>query len=204
MSIDGVHPAGGDGVKLVGTARTLRYLPLRENLFERYGGGMNAQKRAVEGCVRARCSSWTRAGTPPPGRSATSSRCGPSGAARRRHHRRRAPRQRGRRRDEPAGLPRGRAPGRPRPPPRPWDTGLPIACGGALVQPGDVLVGDADGVVVIPPDLVEGLVADAAEQEAQERFITERVAAEPIDGLYPLGPRWRDAYDAWRLQHPTI
>jgi regulator of RNase E activity RraA len=81
----------------------------------------------------------------------------------------------------------------------PWDTGLPISCGGALVQPGDVLVGDADGVVVIPPDLVEGLVGDAVEQEAQERFITERVAAgEPIEGLYPLGPRWREAYEAWR------
>ncbi|MGH3319916.1 MAG: hypothetical protein ACRDN9_06985 [Streptosporangiaceae bacterium] len=80
----------------------------------------------------------------------------------------------------------------------PWDAGLPVACGGALVQPGDVLVGDADGVVVIPPELVAEVAADATEQERQERFITERVAAgEAIEGLYPLGPTWRATYETW-------
>jgi regulator of RNase E activity RraA len=80
----------------------------------------------------------------------------------------------------------------------PWDSGVPIACGGALVQPGDLLVGDADGVVVVPPELAEELIADCREQERQERFITERVAAgESVDGLYPLGPKWRDRYENW-------
>ncbi|MGW1787341.1 fumarylacetoacetate hydrolase family protein, partial [Streptomyces sp. NPDC002143] len=48
MSIDGVRPVGPDGAAMVGVAHTLRYLPLREDLFKRYGVGMNAQKRAIE------------------------------------------------------------------------------------------------------------------------------------------------------------
>jgi regulator of RNase E activity RraA len=80
----------------------------------------------------------------------------------------------------------------------PWDTGVPVACGGALVQPGDLIVGDDDGVVVVPPDLAAELIADCREQERQERFITEQVrAGASVDGLYPLGPAWRDAYETW-------
>lgn len=203
MTIDGVHPAGGDAVKLVGTAHTLRYLPLREDLFERYGGGMNAQKRAVEELrpgqvlvMDARRD--TTAGTLGDILALRAWKRGAEGVV-----------TDGGLRDSAAvadlGLPVFHAGAHPAVLGRrhvPWDTGLPIACGGALVQPGDVLVGDADGVVVIPPGLAAGLAADAAEQEAQERFITERVAAgEPVDGLYPLGPRWRDAYDTWRRDH---
>ncbi|MGW6356098.1 RraA family protein [Streptomyces sp. NPDC055092] len=47
MSIDGVRPTR-PGTRMVGVAHTLRYLPLREDLFRKHGGGMNAQKRAVE------------------------------------------------------------------------------------------------------------------------------------------------------------
>ncbi|MGW2975614.1 RraA family protein, partial [Streptomyces mirabilis] len=80
----------------------------------------------------------------------------------------------------------------------PWDTGVPIACGGALVQPGDLIVADEDGVLVVPPDLAEELITDCREQERQERFITAQVTAgEAIDGLYPLGPAWRVAYENW-------
>ena len=80
----------------------------------------------------------------------------------------------------------------------PWDTGVPVTCGGALIQPGDLLVGDADGVIVVPPDLASELIDDAAEQERQERFITEQVqAGHGIDGLYPLGPGWQVKYEHW-------
>src|SRR5581483_12329744 len=78
----------------------------------------------------------------------------------------------------------------------PWEAGVAVSCAGVLVQPGDLIVGDADGVVVCPPELAHEVAAAAAEQERQERFIAERVAAgEPIEGLYPLGPAWRPAYE---------
>jgi regulator of RNase E activity RraA len=84
----------------------------------------------------------------------------------------------------------------------PWDTDVTIACGGAAVQPGDVLVGDGDGVLVIPPALAAEVAAGAVEQELEETFIAEMVAAgERVDGLYPMNDAWRERFGAWRLQH---
>jgi regulator of RNase E activity RraA len=80
----------------------------------------------------------------------------------------------------------------------PWDTDLTIACGGAAVQPGDVIVGDADGVLVIPPSLVVEVVDAAIEQERQETFIAEQVAAgAAVDGLYPMNEQWKERYRTW-------
>jgi regulator of RNase E activity RraA len=80
----------------------------------------------------------------------------------------------------------------------PVDLDLPVACGGALVNPGDVLVGDADGVVVIGRDIVDEIAAGAAVQEDEERFITERVrAGERLGGLYPMDAARRAEYEAW-------
>ena len=53
----------------------------------------------------------------------------------------------------------------------PWGVDETIACGGTTVQPGDVIVGDGDGLLVIPPGLLRELVADAEAQEAEEEFI---------------------------------
>jgi regulator of RNase E activity RraA len=70
-----------------------------------------------------------------------------------------------------------------------------------LVRPGDLLVGDADGVVVIPPELAADVAADAREQEREEQFIAEQVAAgESVDGLFPLGDAWRRAYEEWKAR----
>jgi len=81
----------------------------------------------------------------------------------------------------------------------PWETGVPVACGGALVCPGDIVIGDADGVVVLPEELLEDLIVAAVEQERQERFIVQQVeAGESIEGLYPIGERWKVAYESWR------
>jgi 2-keto-4-pentenoate hydratase/2-oxohepta-3-ene-1,7-dioic acid hydratase in catechol pathway/regulator of RNase E activity RraA len=80
----------------------------------------------------------------------------------------------------------------------PWEANVTVACGGVTIQPGDILAGDGDGVIVVPRDVALQVALDAREQERQEQFIAEMVAkGEPISGLYPLGPRWRPAYDAW-------
>ncbi len=86
----------------------------------------------------------------------------------------------------------------------PMDVGLPVTCGGVLVMPGDVLVGDADGVIVIPRKLTAEVARDALEQERQERFIHQRVdAGAPVEGLFPLGPAWRAEYDAWTAREDS-
>jgi regulator of RNase E activity RraA/2-keto-4-pentenoate hydratase/2-oxohepta-3-ene-1,7-dioic acid hydratase in catechol pathway len=81
----------------------------------------------------------------------------------------------------------------------PWETGVTVACAGVTIQPGDLLVGDADGVVVLPPAIAAAVLAEAREQERQEEFVAERVAAgESIDGLFPLPESRRPDYEAWR------
>ena len=83
----------------------------------------------------------------------------------------------------------------------PWDTDIAIACGGAAVLPGDVIVGDADGLLVIPPALVEEVVTDAIEQEREEEFIAEQVSqGNPVDGLFPMNAEWKERYRAWLTQ----
>ena len=79
----------------------------------------------------------------------------------------------------------------------PWETDVTIACGGATVQPGDVIVADDDGAVVIPPPLVAEVLDDAEQQEREEAWIAERVTeGASVDGLYPLAGEWRKRYDA--------
>ncbi|MGD9705966.1 MAG: hypothetical protein AB7V74_26520, partial [Acidimicrobiia bacterium] len=80
----------------------------------------------------------------------------------------------------------------------PWQADVAVACAGALVEPGDLLVGDADGVVILPDAFVAEIVEAALEQEREERFIAEQVDAGcSVDGLYPLNADWRRRYDVW-------
>jgi regulator of RNase E activity RraA len=81
----------------------------------------------------------------------------------------------------------------------PWETDVTIACGGATVQVGDVIVADDDGAVVIPPGLVEDVLAAAEQQEREEAWIAGRVAdGAGLDGLYPLAGQWRQRYEESR------
>ena len=80
----------------------------------------------------------------------------------------------------------------------PWDTDITIACGGTTVQPGDIIVADADGILVIPPALAEELADDSIAQEREETFIAEMVQqGHSVDGLYPLNADWRAKYEEW-------
>lgn len=66
------------------------------------------------------------------------------------------------------------------------DINVPIGCGDAPVFPGDVVVGDGDGVVVIPAHLADEIAAEAVEMTAFEDFVTEEVLkGRSIIGLYP-------------------
>ncbi|MBV9784309.1 MAG: ribonuclease activity regulator RraA [Acidisphaera sp.] len=79
------------------------------------------------------------------------------------------------------------------------DIDVPIACGGVPVYPGDVVVGDRDGVVVIPRALADEVATDAAAQEEMEEFILERIAGgAPLPGTYPPSDETRAAYEVWR------
>jgi regulator of RNase E activity RraA len=80
---------------------------------------------------------------------------------------------------------------------------VPIGCGDAPVFPGDILVGDADCVIVIPAELAEEVAAEAVEMTAYEDFVAERVRdGESIIGLYPCTrDEHREAFEAWRARH---
>ncbi len=78
------------------------------------------------------------------------------------------------------------------------DCQLPVGCGGVAVFPGDVVVADEDGAVVVPRALAAEIAADAPEQERYERFAQMRVAqGEPVLGLYPPGEAAQAAYARW-------
>ncbi len=83
------------------------------------------------------------------------------------------------------------------------EANVPIGCGGAPVFPGDVLVGDADGVIVVPAHLAEELAAEATEMTAFEDFVAEQVlAGASIRGLYPpTNPASLELFAAWRARH---
>jgi 2-keto-4-pentenoate hydratase/2-oxohepta-3-ene-1,7-dioic acid hydratase in catechol pathway/regulator of RNase E activity RraA len=199
VSIDGLRSTRPD-VRMVGRARTLRFVPLREDLSERYGTGYTAQKRAfdslgVDDVLVIDARGETGTGTVGDLLALRAQVRGAAGIV-----------TDGGVRDfaavaaldiptyyagtHPAVLGRRHVP---------WDTDLTVACGGATVQPGDVLVGDADGILVIPPDLVERVVDASIEQEIEETFISEQIASgEKVDGLYPLNADWKERYAAWR------
>jgi regulator of RNase E activity RraA len=80
------------------------------------------------------------------------------------------------------------------------DINVPIGCGDAPVFPGDVIVGDAEGVVVIPAHLADEVAAEAVEMTAFEDFVQEQVmAGRSILGLYPpTDEQSRTDFAAWR------
>ena len=83
----------------------------------------------------------------------------------------------------------------------PVEMNVPIGCGGVLVMPGDVVVGDAEGVVVIPAGLAESVAHGAAEQERLESFLLDKVqAGASVVGVYPPNPETRAEYEQ-QLRH---
>ena len=79
------------------------------------------------------------------------------------------------------------------------DSQVPIACGGAAVFPGDIVVGDEDGVVVVPAHVAAEIAAEATEQTAYEDFAAEQVrAGAELFSVYPATDLSRAKFEQWR------
>ena len=79
------------------------------------------------------------------------------------------------------------------------DLNVPIACGEVSVYPGDIIVGDAEGVVVIPGKIADNIADEAFEQTAFEDFVQEQVmAGKSIFGIYPPSPGAKEEFARWR------
>ena len=73
-----------------------------------------------------------------------------------------------------------------------------IGCGGVAVRPGDMMVCDNDGAVVVPIEMVASVAEAGIEQERFERFVQQRVkAGASVLGLYPPGDDAIAAYRKW-------
>lgn len=204
VSIDGLTSTRPQ-LRIAGTARTLRFVPNREDLFDSHGGGYNAQKRIINTLHDGEVLVIEARGD------ATAGTVGDVLALRAQINGAAAIVTDGGVRDiaevaaldmptffagaHPAVLGRRHIP---------WDTDLTVSCGGATVQPGDIIVGDADGLLVIPPSYAEDVANAAIAQEHQERFITEMVQqGHSVEGLFPLNAQWRAAFVQWSAAHPA-
>lgn len=199
--LSGLRPSHPDQ-RLLGVAATLRYVPMREDLVPVLSGAQSAQRRAVEGIgagevlvIEAR--DVTDAATIGDIFVMRCLRRGAAGVV-----------TDGGLRDTPAiyaiELPvyhRSSHAATLQREHLPLEVGVPVACAGVLVMPGDVLVGDGEGVVCIPAALVDEVARDADVQEDEEAFAIERVAAgESTIGLFPLSAARRPEYEAWRAR----
>ncbi len=85
----------------------------------------------------------------------------------------------------------------------PVDIQVPIGCGGVPVYPGDILVGDAEGVVVIPRNLAADVARQAAAQEHREDFLLEKIrSGASLLGTYPPDDATESAYQEYLRNHP--
>ncbi len=79
------------------------------------------------------------------------------------------------------------------------DLDVPISCADVAIYPGDILVGDGDGVTVIPRHLAAEIAEACEKRDALERYLAMRVAAgEGLYGLYPPTDQTRADYAAWQ------
>lgn len=81
----------------------------------------------------------------------------------------------------------------------PADLNLPIGCAGVAVYPGDIVVGDAEGVVIIPANLADEVADEAFATTQYEEFAEEKIAeGRSIFGLFPATEASLREYEAWK------
>jgi regulator of RNase E activity RraA len=192
--------------RMLGYAHTLRYVPIREDLQTSFGGGgPNAQRQAVESMqkdevlvIEAR--NEPHAGTIGDIFAMRALQLGAAGVV-----------TDGALRDTPAVKKLGLAVYHQTSHAAtlnrlhfPLDRQVPIACAGVTVFPGDILVGDDEGVVVIPALLLAEVAADSARQEVEEEWAFGRVAeGESSIDVFPISAERRDEFESWRAARST-
>jgi 5-oxopent-3-ene-1,2,5-tricarboxylate decarboxylase / 2-hydroxyhepta-2,4-diene-1,7-dioate isomerase len=201
--LSGLRPVS-EGQRMVGYAHTLRYVPVREDLQPRLAAGQNAQRRAIESLSSDEVLVIEARGEPDAGTIGDifvqrAQRLGAAGVV-----------TDGALRDTPAiraiGLPvyhrasHAATLGRLH---MPLEHQVPIACAGVTVMPGDLVVGDDEGALVVPAALAEEVAADAYRQELEEQWALERVAqGESTIGVFPVSDERRAEFEAWLAQRP--
>jgi len=201
--IQDVHPLNPAGAPMVGEAFTLRYIPAREDLnpISVFQDRAHPQRKAVEDCppgavfvidsrkdpraasagsiLVARLMKRGVAGVVTDGGFRDSPEIAKLGIPA--YHNRPA---------APTNLTRHQA----------LDINVPIGCGDAPVFPGDIVVGDGEGVVIIPAGIADEIADEAVEMTAFEDFVTEEVMkGRSILGLYPATEEQTKLdFAAWR------
>jgi regulator of RNase E activity RraA len=201
--IQDVHPLNPEAGNMVGEAYTLRYIPAREDLnpITVFQDRSHPQRKAVEEC--------------PPGavfvidsrKNATAASAGSILVSRLMMRGVAGIVTDGGFRDSPE-IARLAIPAYHHRPSAPTnltvhqalDINVPIGCGDVAVFPGDVVVGDGEGVVVIPAGIADEIATEAVEMTAFEDFVTEEVMkGRSILGLYPpIDPQTPGEFAAWR------
>ena len=196
--LSGLRPIK-EGQRMLGYAHTLRYVPLREDLQAQLGGPQNAQRRAVESLVADEVLVIEARGEPDAGTIgdiyvSRAIALGATGII-----------TDGALRDTPAikeldiavyhGASHAATFGRLH---MALEHQIPIACAGVTVMPGDIVVGDGEGAVVVPAALVEEVAVDAHQQELEEEWALGRVAAgESTVDVFPIATERRAEFEAW-------
>jgi regulator of RNase E activity RraA len=85
------------------------------------------------------------------------------------------------------------------------DENVPIGCAEVLVVPGDVMVGDGEGVVCVPRAAADTVAIRGLEQEELEAFLLEKVrGGAPLPGTYPPGEKALAEYERWKQRRGTV
>jgi regulator of RNase E activity RraA len=201
MFLQDVLPLRVDQPRMVGIAYTMRFIPFREDMNPPNGPRRSVQPQAMEECPPGHVLVVDSRGDP---RAASAGDLyigrlaarGCSGIV-----------TDGGLRDSEGilktGLPAYQR--RPTSPPSPIvhypiDLNLPIGCGGVAVYPGDIIVGDCDGVVVIPPGIADEIAEEAVATTLYDSFAEEEIArGRSLVGLFPVaGEKAKQDFQIWK------
>jgi regulator of RNase E activity RraA len=203
-----VHALDAAQPLLIGRAFTLRFIPARQDVdsLAGYASNENLHRRAIEECPRGAVLVVDAGGV------LAASSAGDLMAARLKYRGVAGMVTDGGFRDTAGivatGLPAFQRDAAPAATPialHPADMDVPVGCGGVAVYPGDVIFGDSDGVVVIPPKFLAEVVAAAVATADYEVFAAAQVAeGRSLFGLFPATPASTDEYRSWHRARAAV